>query len=149
MLEISAVTAGIASVKQAIELAKAIKDAGVTLEAAELKLRMAELISALADAKMGFAEAQQQLIEKDLELQQTKGKLATKTAMQFERPYYFSESRNGKRTGPFCAPCWDSKQLQIHLTKQQATGLWLCNICKGTFKDGGFRGYHPSTYSAD
>ncbi|TXI83481.1 MAG: hypothetical protein E6Q40_10930 [Cupriavidus sp.] len=55
---ITTITALLGGVKTATDIARGIKDSGVTLEAAEMKFKLAELISALAGVKMEAATVQ-------------------------------------------------------------------------------------------
>ena len=52
MVGITTVGSIFTSVKTAIDIAKLIKDSGVSLEKAEVKLQLAELIGALANVKI-------------------------------------------------------------------------------------------------
>src|SRR5262245_12510651 len=65
MPDISAITAILASIKHATDIAKVVKDADYSLENAETKLKMAELIGSLADVKMQAAEIKELVLEKD------------------------------------------------------------------------------------
>ena len=51
MTDIATISAITSSVKTAIDIAKAIKDADVSLEKAELKMRVAELIKRISGCK--------------------------------------------------------------------------------------------------
>lgn len=62
------ITAILGNLKVAIDIAKAIRSSDVSIERAELKLRLAEMIGALADAKIEVIEVQELLAEKDKQL---------------------------------------------------------------------------------
>ena len=52
MTDLATVTAVLGNIKTAMDIAKAIKDADVSVERAEMKFKLAEMMTALADAKM-------------------------------------------------------------------------------------------------
>ena len=104
MATISAITG---SVKVAIDIAQAIKDADVSLEKAELKIRMAELISALADTKIASAEIVEILRQKDAEIEKLRNLLKFKEKLIRVREAYFEVDESGKPMGdPYCSHCW-------------------------------------------
>jgi hypothetical protein len=62
MPDITAITARIGSIKQAIALAKEIRKATSAMESAELKLQIADLAEALSDAKLNLVGAQDVIV---------------------------------------------------------------------------------------
>jgi hypothetical protein len=62
MPDITAITARIGSIKQAIALAKEIRQATSAMESAELKLQIADLAEALSDAKLNLVGAQDVIV---------------------------------------------------------------------------------------
>jgi hypothetical protein len=95
-MEILQITSAIVGIKNAIDIAKAIKDSGASLEKAEINFKIAELINALADAKIGIATIQEAMAEKDSEIKRLKTELETRGNMIWEPPYYFL--KNGSST---------------------------------------------------
>ncbi len=65
MPDLDTFSAALSSLKTATEIAKFIKESGVTLDKAEVKLKLAELTGALADTEIELSEIQGLLIEKD------------------------------------------------------------------------------------
>ena len=63
--EISEVSAILGSIKTALDVAKMIKDGGLTLKTAEINLKIADLIEALAEVKVQVASVQLQLMDKN------------------------------------------------------------------------------------
>ncbi len=74
----------IESIKKSIEIAKFLKDTGLSLEDAEKKLKLAELVSLLADAKLELSEVRQLLIDKDMEIQTLEDRLSARKKVKWE-----------------------------------------------------------------
>jgi hypothetical protein len=136
-MDISSITAALSGIKNATDIAKAIKSIEGQYETAELKLKIVDLIDALSEAKMSIADIKTLLIEKDEEISKLKTVLATKDDLINEHPYYWKES-DGKREGPYCQKCWEVDQILVHL-QGGANGSWGCANCKSPFKDKNFR----------
>lgn len=134
-MEIASITAALAGIKSATEIAKIIKDSGASLEAAEIKLKLAELVVALADAKMEIANINEELLNKNKEIQKLKELIDQKVEVVYEEPYYFSIVDDGSRDGPFCQTCYDSDQKLIRLQSPNRNGYWTCNKCESSVVD--------------
>lgn len=65
MTDIGSIAAALSSLKNATDLASAIKASGVSLEKAEAKMQLADLILALAEVKIQLAEVQQSQVARD------------------------------------------------------------------------------------
>lgn len=124
------------SIKVATDLAKLINESGVSLEKAEIKLKMADLISALATARMDIAEIQQALLEKDREIARLQGKLTTREKATWEEPYYWVIDGD-KKDGPYCQQCQDKDHELIRLISLNK-GVWECKTCKNMYYDRAF-----------
>lgn len=117
------------SIKTAAEIAKLIKDSGVSLEKSETKLKLADLLSALADAKTEIAGVQQILIEKDATIRTLTEQLNQKISMRFKKPFYYAD----EDPVPFCPTCWEVHKRQTHLNGPDQFGDFQCVPCKHTF----------------
>ena len=118
MTDIATISAITSSVKTAIDIAKAIKDADVSLEKAEQKLRIAELVSALADTKLASAEVLELLQRKNAEIEDLKGKLKFSDKLVRVREAYYEVDEAGTPAGdPYCSHCWETRSQAIHLQK--------------------------------
>lgn len=126
MPDITTIGAALASIKTATEIAKLIKDSGVSLEQAEIKLQIANLISSLADAKIELADLQ-------VEFNQLKEQLSQRDSVKWVKPYYMRQL-DDIMDGPFCPTCYDNNEKLIRLQGSGENG-WHCLICKGFFKD--------------
>ena len=65
MPDIATIGAVLSSLKTATDIAKFLRESDLSLERAELKLKIAELVGALADAKIELTEVQEALSAKD------------------------------------------------------------------------------------
>ena len=65
MPDLTAIGAVLGSLKTATEIAKFIRESDVSIERAELKLKVADLIGALADVKLELVELQDSFAAKD------------------------------------------------------------------------------------
>ncbi|MEA3497502.1 MAG: hypothetical protein U9R16_00450 [Campylobacterota bacterium] len=135
-MDLATITAGLGSIKSAMDIAKALKDTDLSLEKAETKLQLAELVSTLADAKMQIVEIQEALIESDKEKKELENKLSQKENLFFKRPYYLIKQDDNDNDGPFCQTCYDKDNKLIRLNDEPfISGQWDCPVCKQDFKD--------------
>jgi ribosomal protein L37AE/L43A len=132
-MDFTTISTALAGIKTASDIAKAIKDAEISVEQAEVKLKIADLISALSDAKMSIAEVRELLQEKEGEIKELNSKLETQQKLQYVAPYYWL-IEDEKRDGPYCQLCYDKEKSLIRL-QETRTGLWACNCCNSKVKD--------------
>ena len=138
MPDIGAISAGITSIKVAIDIAKELKGATSAIKDAEVKLKIAELMEAMAEVKIQLVEAQ----DENLELKQTIKKLEFALAKQDEVVfrddyYYLAEPQEGKPEGPFCSNCFTTNSRLTLLTEVTGTfrsfGKYKCPACEQRF----------------
>ena len=132
-MDISSFSAALSSLTSAADIAKLIRDSGLTLEKAEIKLKLADLISTLADAKIQLAEIRETLIEKDGLIQELRAQVKTKGEVAWDPPYYWLQLESG-RDGPFCQKCYDTDKTLIRL-QGNGSGYWQCKACKSDYRD--------------
>src|ERR1044072_1560075 len=133
MADITTISAFITSVRNAVEIAKALKEAEHSFEKAEAKLKIAELISALADSKIQAAEIQDLLQEKDKRIAELEEALKLKASLKRSNDAYFEVGSDGKITGaPYCSHCWEVSYKAIHLHRDHR-GHWQCPNCKNEY----------------
>lgn len=146
MTDLASIASILGSVKTATEIAKLLKDSDLSLEKAEMKLKLAELISALADAKIEMAEIQSLLMEKDDRIKTLQEEKKTRSNLTYEAPYYWSINRDSKE-GPFCQQCFDKNEKLIRL-QGYGNGYWDCKVCGNNYKDSSFRSSGPISVSS-
>lgn len=113
------ITTILGNLKVAIDIAKAIRESDVSIERAELKLRLAEMIGALADAKLEVIEVQELLAEKDKQLSELEQAFQSKDALVKHYDAYYEVGPSGGAVGePFCAHCWQVKHRKYHLASE-------------------------------
>jgi hypothetical protein len=125
------------SIKTATDIARGLREAGISFEKAELKLKLADLMTALADARIAVSSVQEELLTKDREIQELRESLDLKKAMKYEAPFYWLEE-DGKRDGPFCQQCYDSVRKAIRVQEVE-NPYWRCNTCGHTYTAGSSR----------
>ncbi len=104
MPDIATITAFIGSIKTATDIAKAIKDADLSLEKAESKLKLAELIEALAEAKIQAADIQEVIQEKDREITRLKKSFEFNSILERNGNAYYKKEKLGLLIDePFCS----------------------------------------------
>jgi len=141
-MDIAAISAVLGSIKIATDIAKLIKDSDISLEKAEIKLKLAELISALADAKIEMTQIQQALLDKDAELRKLQEQFVVKEKLKWEQPYYWIIDEKGK-DGPYCQQCYDKNHELIRL-QGDGEGFWECKACKNIYLDSTYKSFTDS-----
>lgn len=117
MADLVTVTAVLSNIKTAMDIAKALKDADLSVERAEMKFKIAEMMAALADAKIEVVEIQQLLAEKDRALSELEDAFQSKASLVKQRDAYYETDGEGQAIGePLCAHCWqvNHKKFNLH-----------------------------------
>jgi hypothetical protein len=136
MLDIASIGTVFSSLKTATDLAKVIKDSGLSLEQAEVKFQMAELISALADAKIELVDIQDVLREKDSKIKELENSFHLKSEVKRVNDAYYHLDENGKGVGnPNCLNCWETKQRLYPLHYEAGNRhAKACTACKTKYE---------------
>lgn len=143
MADMVTIGAVLSSVKTATEIARMLKDSDLSLEKAEVKLKLAELVSALADAKLEAAQVQELLLEKDRRIKELETTRDFSEKLVWKDPVYVLPKGNVEE--PFCPQCHDSSQKAIRLQTPEP-GHWECMTCKNHFFS---QSYDPTWNSGD
>lgn len=130
----------LSSVSAAIGIATRLKEISLNIRDAEFKNLLADLSLELADVKLKLAEViteNASLKEDNVKLREQIRNLesGSKTSrdLTYEAPFYWL-MRDGKRDGPFCQKCYDSKAKRIRLQKRKDNDEWDCLECGGYFR---------------
>jgi hypothetical protein len=116
MADLATITAVLSNIKIAADIAKALRESDLSIERAELKLKLAEIMGALADAKMEITEVQEALVAKDRQLAELEEAFQSKDALVKVHDAFYAVDGSGKPTGePFCAHCWQVKHKKYNL----------------------------------
>lgn len=131
MPDISAITAVLGSLKTATEIAKFIRESDVSIERAELKLKVADLIGALADVKLELVELQDTFASKDKKIKDLETAFENRDLLVRNYDAYYKADSGGNATGaPYCLRCWESDHKQrvlVHDFKEYR--IRLCTSC--------------------
>lgn len=135
MPDLASIGAVLSSLKHASDLARLVRDSGVTLADAESRLKLAEVIGSLADAKMGIADLKSALDEKDAEIARMKRALTNQSELKHDGVFYRKE---GDPT-PFCPRCWEKDAVCMHMAPEEWRGanyfyVRVCPECETVFK---------------
>jgi len=134
MPDVATITAVLAGLKTASEIAKTLGQSDLNLEKAELKFKLAELYEALALARMSATSLTEELQEKDREIARLLEAVALKDEVVKRGDAYFKKGPDGKAVDdPFCVNCWDAKKKLVHIHRMHATkgpDVLVCPQCK-------------------
>jgi hypothetical protein len=131
MPDIATVAAAMSSLKTATDIVKFLRDSDLSLERAELKLKLADLLSSLADAKIELIEVQETLAEKDKKISELEDAFLKKDSLVRQDDAYYTADENGKPSGvPYCLRCWENDHRQrqlVHNSKEYR--IRVCTSC--------------------
>jgi hypothetical protein len=131
MPDVATIAAFITSIKNATDLAKAIKEAGGSLEKAEAKLKLADLMESLAEARIQAAEVQEILQAKDKKIAELEEAFKLKSKLVRSIDAYYEIDESGKPTGaPYCSHCWEVNHKTVHLHTDFPPIRKICPACK-------------------
>ncbi len=117
MAEIVSIATAIATIKTAIDVAKAIRLSDLTLDKAETKLKLAELYELLADAKMQMVETSDLFLEMKSQIANLEKSIEFKGRTKRIGDAYFEIDDSDVPFGdPYCPACLESGKPPIHLT---------------------------------
>jgi hypothetical protein len=138
MPDIGAISAGISSIKVAIDIAKELKGATAAIKDAEVKLKIAELLEAMAEVKIQLVDAQDENLELKQTIKELEAALARQDEVVFRDGYYYlAEQQDSKPEGPFCSNCYSSTNRLSLLTEVTGTfrrfGKYECPSCEQRF----------------
>ena len=132
MTDLAIISTILSSVKTATEIAKLIKDTDLTLEKAEMKMKVADLISALADAKISVAEVKAIITEKEDRIKELEKSFELKEKLVRYQDSYYEVNSNGNPSGaPYCSHCWEASKKPVHLYFVPHHGI--CPHCKTSY----------------
>jgi hypothetical protein len=134
MPEITTISAAIASVKNAFDIAKALNLADKTFERAEFKLEMSKLMEALFDAREKTLEVRDLLQEKEEKIAELKKALEFKGNLDRKLDGYYELDPNGEPYGAaYCSHCWEADNKAIHLYINFRREP-VCPLCKTIYR---------------
>lgn len=135
-MDIATISGALGSIKAATDIAKLIRNSNISLQDAEVKLKLADLISTLADAKIEMADIQADLIRNQEKISELENKLKLKEDVTWDEPYYWLGAAKEKN-GPYCQKCFDGEQKLIRL-QGNGSGYWDCKQCTSSYTDASY-----------
>lgn len=130
MTDLTTFAAVLNSLKTAADIAKALKDSDLSIERAEMKLKVAELMGALADVKIAALELQETLHGKEKEISRLGEMLALKEEVVRRFSAYYKKGPSGKAIGdPYCLRCWESEKKLFHIVRDGKANGHRCPVC--------------------
>lgn len=130
MTDLTTFAAVLNSLKTAADIARTLKESDLSIERAEMKLKVAELMGALADVKIAALELQETLQEKEKEIGRLSEMLALKEEVVRRFSAYYKKGPTGKATGdPFCLRCWESEKKLFHIVRDYKGNGNRCPVC--------------------
>lgn len=131
MPDLATIGAALSSLKTATDIVKFLRESDLSLERAELKLKLADLLSSLADAKIELIEVQDALVEKDKRIADLEDAFQNKDSLVRRYDAYYAVNERGAPTGvPYCLRCWENEHLKrqlVHEAKDRFTRV--CTSC--------------------
>ena len=125
------------SIKAATDIAKLLRESDVSLERAELKLKLADLVSSLADAKIQLVEIQESLANKDKRIAELEEAFQAKDMLKRHHDAYYIVDEVGNPTGiPFCLRCWENDHKKRQLVQDaKENRKRICTSCGHRYND--------------
>ncbi|KPF41550.1 hypothetical protein IP80_21135 [beta proteobacterium AAP65] len=136
MPDIAAISSVLSSLKTATEITKLIRESDVSLEKAELKMKLAELMGALADAKIEMTAVQETISDRDQRIAELEDSFEKKASVFRHYDAYYIEGEAGSPLGqPHCLRCWDvdHKLFALHFDHKDRFSK-VCPKCSSKYE---------------
>lgn len=135
MPDLASISGAVSALKTATEVAKVLRGLDSTVQTADLKLKIAELTDALANAKLAIVEVQEELGEKDREIQRLTDALRARGEVVRHQDAYYKRNSAGVATGdPYCSLCFELKHVLVHINQNPKDRMQsICPNCKNVF----------------
>jgi hypothetical protein len=129
------ISAGIASLKTAIDIVKTLNEINKSYDEANYKANIIDLIEKLSDAKLALIEAKEKIFDKEKEISSIKNfSIQHKALVDGGHGYRYQANENGSPIGfPMCPKC---EQLDSRLIQLVQHGKWYgakCPACASEF----------------
>jgi hypothetical protein len=130
-MEPTSVAAALSGLKRASDIVTALVRGDVTLEKAELKLRLADVLGDLAEARVALAQTREELEENEKELERLREAVRLKEEVVRLGDAYYRKDSNGLPSGdPYCSYCIESDGRLFHLADRGIHHTRICHHCK-------------------
>lgn len=136
MTDPTAIAGAIQALKAASDMIKGIRGADLSLEKAELKIRLAGLAEQLVNARVAVVDTQQLIIELEAKVRELESTRDLADRLVFEENTYWMKDANGKAMA-YCPRCYDADGKLVHLSELppafREAAHFTCANCRGTF----------------
>ena len=132
MTDATTIATVLQSIKTATDIANVLRSTDLSLEKAEMKLKLADLVSALADARMQGADLQDTLLEQERRIAELDAAFDVTGNIVRERDAYFLREGDQFVEGPYCVRCWEVEHHTRHLVSASSLSL-VCHACGSTY----------------
>lgn len=131
MPNLATIGAALSSLKTATDIVKFLRESDLSLERAELKLKLADLLSSLADTKIELVEVQEALADKDKKIASLEDAFQNKDSLVRHYDAYYTVDENGKPIGvPYCLRCWENEHKKRQLVRDSKSSRnQVCTSC--------------------
>jgi len=137
MPDIATIGAVLNSLKTATDIAKFLRESDLSLERAELRLKVADLMGALADVKMELIDVQQAFEAREQRIRELEDAFHSKEQLVRHGDAYYRANAAGKAEGlPYCLRCWESDHKQRQLVRDaREFQIVVCAGCGAKYSD--------------
>lgn len=142
MIDASSVSAALTSLKTATEIANLLRSGDLSLEKAEMKLRLADLISSLADARMQLTDLQEGIKQQGVRLAELEDAFQVKDELVPDGDAYYRHEASGATSGPYCVRCWEVDHRQYRLVRTVGLNA-ICQACGSQYDRRQVKGLYP------
>ena len=117
------ITAGLAGVKAAVDLARTLRDAAKsgTLKPDEFAGRVGEIYDYIVDSKDALVEAKDEIQELKTRLNALDTRNQIDGDLEHDGYVFWRIHEGGTRTGPYCVYCWRKENILVPLTHKTGT----------------------------
>ena len=131
MPDITTIAAVLNSLKAATDIAKFLRESDLSLERAELKLKLADLVGSLADARLELIDVQETLSEKDKRITELENAFQSKDALVRRYDAYYEADQSGNPIGvAYCLRCWENDHKKRQLVRDAKDHFSrVCTAC--------------------
>jgi hypothetical protein len=131
MADLGTIAAALSSLKTAADIAKFLRETNLSIEHAELKLKLAELVGALAQAKIELVGIQEELSEKNKRIAEIEEAFQSKDTIVRHGDAYYVTDGGGKPIGiPYCLRCMENDHKKRQLVHDANNyRMRVCTTC--------------------
>jgi hypothetical protein len=145
MPDITTIATVLTSLKSATDIAKFLRESDLSMERAELKLKLAELFGALAETKIELAALQETITAKDKRISELEDAFRAKETLVRHRDAMYVKDQHGEAVGvAYCLRCWESDHKQRQLVNDAKDfRVNACTACGQRYDDANSDHIHP------